>query len=255
LTRTRAKTAKAVLDFFLGHTNGPAHWERALRALTLFMVRGHAPGFYAQHKLDRVFTTAVRRLDGIPRDLPAGLAAIDAMSRLDASWVEWAEGKKPALPAAEEARAFLAAVRERDGLLWAWVMSELAVQLGLDCKLTLEKPRPLREVSADEDLYWVTHLVLLETRYFSRPVGKGAFSEEAKELALAVGPALAVKEFDLLGELAFCLQALGADFEPAMAFEPLVTVKGQVGKETGYSGAHAAASALVALAGALDRSA
>ena len=95
--------------------------------------------------------------------------------------------------------------------------------------------------------------MLLETRYLSRPLGKGVFLDEVIALAEAVAPALAVKLFDLLAEIAFCLQAAGQDFEPAMAFEGEVSVKGQVGKETGYSGVHAAAAALVALAGALDR--
>jgi hypothetical protein len=52
----------------------------------------------------------------------------------------------------------------------------------------------------------------------------------------------------------FCLQAVGGPVgKGAEMVEAFVGERGQVGKETGYSGAHLTAAALLALAGALDR--
>lgn len=251
--RGRAATAKWALEQFLARTGGEADWERALRALTLFMVKGHAPRFFGRHQLADPYAAAVARLGPVPRTLPEWLPAIDGMSRIDAAWVEWADGRAPALPDREQARAYLLMAHKRDGALWAWVMSELLVQMGHDCRFTLPGAASGEPPSEEEELYRLTHDVLLWSRYLSRPVSPGAFPEAVLRLQGAAGAVLVVKQFDLLAELAFCLQALGADFEPAMGFEAEANERGQLGKETGYSGAHELAAGLVALAGALER--
>lgn len=252
--RPLAKTAKAALDFFLGATSGTAHWQRALRALTLFMLQGHAPRFFARHRLERAKGPALARLALVPRALPLELGALDAMSRLDAAWVEWASGRTPALPDAAQARAFVAAAKARDGVLWAWVLGELGEQLGLGARLEGLGERPLEGGSEEEVLYWLSHQVLFATRYLSRPLPPGSFAAEAQALGAAVGPLKVVGDADLLAEVAFCLQAIGEPWEPAVeALAPFVGERGQVGKETGYLGAHRAAAAAVALAGAVER--
>lgn len=252
MKRSRQKIAAAVLKRFLRDTRGKQDWQRALRALTLFMVKGHAPKFFARNKLARPFASAVKALESVPRALPPGLPAIDAMSRLDAAWVEWATGIEPKLPSRDEAGAFIDATLRREGALWAWVMSVLAGQLGLDCRL--EVPRAtVKLMSEEEHLYFLTHQVLFWTNYLSQPLpDKGPWPEGAR-LVQGVGAVLAVKQLDLLAEIAFCLQVLRVDFEPAMAFEAFVDESGQLGEDTGYSGTHEVAAALVALAGALDR--
>jgi D-amino peptidase len=250
--RSREKTATAVLKHFLGATRGTSDWQRALRALTLFMVKGHAPRFFARHKLQKRFAAAVKALGAVPRRLPSGLPAVDAMSRLDAAWVEWATGTPPRLPSLDETRAFLDATLRREGALWAWVMSVLAGQMGIDCRL--EVPRATAKLMSEEEhLYFLTHQVLFWTNYLSQPLPNKGPWPDAQKLVEGARLALAVKQLDLLAEIAFCLQALELDFEPAMAFEAHVDESGQLGEDTGYSGAHEAAAALVALAGALER--
>ena len=255
--RPLGKAAKAALDAFLRGSRGEADWQRALRALGLHMVRGHAPGFFAQHRLQRVLDAAVRALAQVPRALPAGLGGVEGMSRLDAAWVERAHGVAGAAFEAGALAAWIAEVQGREGLLWAWLLGELGEQLGLGTRVALEQRRPLEGSSPVEHVYWLTHEVLLQTRYLAQPPD-AASVEAAQELSRSVGFLHAAGQLDPLGEVCVCQQAAGLEFAPALEIlRDAQRRDGGVGDPdaSDYDDAHLAAVAVLAFAGALERGA
>jgi len=101
---------------------------------------------------------------------------------------------------------YIRSIAETDGV-FAWLLGELASQIGGTQPLSLE-PRPFRHERLP-DLYWLTHLFLLETRYLRRPLPARGFESELEELFLAVPEIRTQRWLDIAAEVAFCLQAAG----------------------------------------------
>src|SRR5262249_58922658 len=74
--------ARRALAAFLRLTDGDEPWQIADRALTLHMLEGHAPAFFAAADVGPALVAAVARLVELPEALPPGLDAPDAMARV-----------------------------------------------------------------------------------------------------------------------------------------------------------------------------
>jgi D-amino peptidase len=125
--------------------------------------------------------------------------------------------------------------------------------------------RPFKPHSRLLDLYWVTHLYLLDTRYFHAPLRGPKAREWTEELLGAVPWVLEERRLDLAGEVAFCLQAAGAagSGEHRRLLEALARAQqpdGRVvdltlgeGQASQDEMNHTTAAALIAFAGAEER--
>ena len=83
-------------------------------------------------------------------------------------------------------------------------LGQQAARCGLEVRV-VETPR---HVSLVHEAYWLTHLVLLESDYFARPIQRDDWADALEKLVpwLLVNP-----HADLAGEVAFCLRFLGRD--------------------------------------------
>lgn len=201
-----ARAARA-LKAFLRHTDGGEAWQRADRALTLHMLEAHAPVFFRRHRLRPVLARAVAALTLFPSDFPMALEADEAMARLDGLYVRSERGEACAIDS-ESFAACLSSLMERGEVLHAWLLAEIAAQLGVEARPALP-PRYFRHGDRLRDLYWLTHLFLLKTRYLRCPLPPHALGAEIEELFLATGWVVEQGLADLAAELAFCLQSAG----------------------------------------------
>jgi D-amino peptidase len=209
----RQPEARRALEALLARTdraNGADDWARALRALTLHMLEGHAPAFFAAHQLGPVLAQAQRDLVSIPIEFPLALEPEQALARLDAVYVLHERGS-PVRPDGDALARYIVAWRDRDPL-HAWLMGELGRQIGLPPPPPPE--RPFRPDHRIRDLYRVTHLFLLATRYLRHPLPATSWESFTEQLLLAA-PVLVEQGFlDLAAEVAICLQLAGEDHAP-----------------------------------------
>jgi D-amino peptidase len=241
--------AQRALAAFLARTEAATDEARALRALTLHMLEGHAPDFFRAAGLGPVTADACRRLADVSVDLPAGLPPRQAMDRLDAAYVCAERGvphrRLDGLP------AYVRTIHV-GAPLFAWLLWEIGRQIGL-CPRVQFPTRPLRPARI-ADLYWLTHLFLLETRYLRRRFEPAGWGSEIEELLLATPETLANGWIDLVGELAICLQLAGEDdsAEHGRLLAALLAAQHADGAildgHAPKSDAHATAAGLLALA-------
>src|SRR5262249_18440737 len=126
--------------------------------------------------------------------------------RLDALYVQHERGAGPSRLDDAALSAYIRSIGESDQV-FAWLLGELAAQIGGTQPLSLE-PRPLRPARL-ADLYWLTHLMPLETRSLRRPLPARGFESEIEELFLSVPDITQNRWLDIAAEVAFCLQAAG----------------------------------------------
>ena len=69
--------------------------------------------------------------------------------------------------------------------LMAWLIWEMGTQLGL-CPRSNVPPRPLRAHSRLQDLYWLTHLFFLASRFGALPLDARDWAAETEELRAAL---------------------------------------------------------------------
>ncbi len=258
----RSGLARRALAAFLDLTLGPLESNRALRALTLHMLEAHAPRFFRAARAGAPLRAAVAALAYVPTAFPAGLDPDVGMARLDALYVRRERG----LPAGRVNRAELARyvvwVGATYGPLPGWLLAELACAFGGKAP-ALRGTRPLRPSHRVEDLYWTTHLFLLETRYLRRPLAEGRLERETEELLLATPWVVEQGLVDLAAEVAFCLQVAGeaSSAEHGAALALVVRSQGHGGaiveprksewtaEVSARQEAHCTAAGLLALAG------
>ncbi len=206
--RPRTGEAERALAWFLEATAGGEPWQRVQRALTLHMLAAHAPAFSARARLAPLVDEATAALAAVPRALTLDLHPMDALGRLQASWVEHERGVPGAIDAAGLAN-YLHPLAQRQTQL-AWLMTEIAAQVGVPRVLTFPV-RPFKGRSRLQDLYWLVHEVLLDTRFLARPLPPRGWETRTEELALGLGDVLAEKRIELAAELALALQAAGEE--------------------------------------------
>lgn len=211
----QAEAARALAAFLELTDRRDDDYAKALRGLTLHMLAGHAPAFFARADLDQVLADAVDRLTGFAPDFPLTLAPEDGMARLDAHYVLGERGRTVRLDAAS-LDAYVGSLFPRQ-LIFAWLLGELAEQLGVPARRVRPGVRPYRTLERRYDLYWLTHLVLLETHYLQRPPPRAGWEQVTEEILLAVDFTLERDLLDIAGELAICMVVLGEARAPERA--------------------------------------
>jgi D-amino peptidase len=198
--------SELALEFFLGATAGGRAWERADRALILHMLEGHAPRLFAELRLGPALDDAMRALVSLPGGFPLELHPVEAMARADALYLAAERGAPRTFDADGLSRYLRRTVAAEP--VFAWLIDEMAAQQGRARTLALPE-RALRAVSRTHDLYWLTHLYLLATRYLRRPLPQRGWETRTEELCLATPFITSGPLTDLGAEVALCLQLAG----------------------------------------------
>jgi D-amino peptidase len=258
---SREDAAERALRAFLSLTQDTGADSRALRALTLHMLEGHAPAFFARAGLRPVLQAAVDALAQVPLELPLGLPPGEGMARMDAWYVRQERGLSHPVPTEYTLRQYLQHLDGEGYGLYAWLLGELGAQCGVDMRL-LYPERALRPYSYVMDLYWLTHLYLLDTRYLRTPLRSPQAAAWTEELLAATPWLVSERQVDLAAEFAFCLQCAGEQgsgaHEDLLALlaahqQPDGRVLEDVGGQAEENAAHSTAGTLLAFAGAEER--
>jgi D-amino peptidase len=174
------------------------------------------------------------------------------MARVDAWYVRRERGLPHAPLEPYLLRAYLEHLEGEGHGLHAWLLGEMAATCGLDVRLSIPA-RAMREASRVADLYWLTHLYLLDTRYLRAAPRHPDATAWTEELLVATPWVVAEGNVDLAAELAFCLQCVGE--AGGGAHELLLSLlDGQQQSDGSMEDVHATAGALIAFAGAEERS-
>ncbi len=254
--------AERALRAFLALTAREDEESRALRALTLHMLEGLAPGLFARWGLGPVLEEAVAALSLLPVAFPPGLSPDVGMARVDACYVRRERGLAHPLPDPFAFKGYLEHLDAEGYGTHAWLLGELLAACGLDARLPFPE-RALRPHSRILDMYWLTHLYLLDTRYLRRPLTHPEAAGWTEELLLAVPWLIAHSHLDLGAEVAFCLQLAGEEGSGGhhALLEALArhqredgrVLDGTMAEGTEDAGAHCTAAFLLAFAGAEER--
>lgn len=252
-----AALAAKSLGAFLALTAEPTDEARALRALTLHMLEGLAPRFFAEHDLTPTLDDAL----AAAADVPMGLGHLhdpDALqARIDAWYLRTLRGLPQEAPAPKTVLQALHRLNESGNAIFAWLLGELAAKAGVDARLEFPE-RPFRGESRVHDLYWVAHLVLLDTDYFAKPLRHPEASSWLAALLAGAPWILAHRQWDLAGELVFCLafagesHAASIDALLALLRDGLKPDGAMSDGDDGAPSAHATAAGLLAFAAALE---
>ncbi|MBX5482215.1 MAG: M55 family metallopeptidase [Myxococcaceae bacterium] len=201
--------ARAALRIVLERTAGEASWQRSDRALTLHMLRHLAPGFFARQHLQPALRSAMRALSEVPRSFEPGLDPAEAMARVDAAYLErlYLGGARRPLDV-DALRGYLLVGSFQHGRTWAWLLGELGTRAGFDAR-AVSQPRFGATPDRTEELYLLTHLFMLETDYFARPLPPRSLWAETERLLLASSWILEHRAVDLAAEAVTCLRAAG----------------------------------------------
>ncbi|HYO57042.1 DUF6895 family protein [Archangium sp.] len=247
----RTEAVDRALRAFLSLTEGEDDEARALRALTLHMLEGHAPGAFARRGLGPTLEAAVAVLAEVPLALPEGLSPDVGMARVDAWYVRRERGLPHAPLEPHVLRSYLEHLEGGGHRLHAWLLGEMAATCGLDVRLPIPA-RAMRDVSRVADLYWLTHLYLLDTRYLRAAPKHPDVAAWTEEVLVAMPWVVEQGHVDLAAELVFCLQCVGEAGGGAHA--ALLSLLARQQQPDGrMDDAHATAGALLAFAGAEER--
>lgn len=249
--------AEKSLDAFLALTAAPTDEHRALRPLTLHMLEGLAPGFFAAQQLKQTLDDALAAAADVPGRLDDVGDPEVLQARIDAWYLRSLRGLPHAGPAPRTVLPMLERLRESADPLFAWVLGELAAKAGVDARLEFGD-RPYRGASRVHDLYWLTHLLLLDTDYFAKPLSHPEAPAWVASLVAGAPWVLANRQRDLAGELVFCLAFAGEthaavlDALLGLLRDGLTPGGAMRDGEDGEPSAHATAAGLLAFASLLE---
>lgn len=247
------------LQAFLDLTASGTEQHRALRALTLHILEGYTPRFFERWKLGPLLEEAVRELERIPIAFPLELSEDDGLARVDAVYILRERNLPAVLPEPAAFMRYLQHLDQEGSSIYAWLMGELMKACGLAVPFVFPE-RPFKSLSRMLDIYWVTHLYLLDTHYLRAPLRSPDAPQWTEDLLASASWIIEEQRFDLAAEVALCLQVAGESGSDAhrMLVDALVRVQQPdgsvldttIGEAPGDQGAHTTAVALLAFAGA-----
>jgi D-amino peptidase len=251
--------ASRALQALLELTASDSEQHRALRALTLHMLEGYTPRLFEQWKLGPSLAEAVRGLERVPIAFPLELSEDDALARVDAVYILRERNLPAVLPEPAAFMRYLQHLDEQGAGIYAWLMGELMKACGLTVPFVFPE-RPFRTASRMLDIYWVTHLYLLDTHYLRAPLRSEDAPQWTEDLLASASWLVEERRFDLAAEVAVCLHAAGKAGSDAhrMLLDALVhaqqpdgrVLDTTIGEVPGDQVAHTTAVALLAFASA-----
>lgn len=204
------------LDTFLAATDTDRPGDLALRALTLHMFEHLAPKAFAARALEGPQRLALERCATLDCGFSGALEADRLEAGIDAWYCRHLKGLPHPAPDRDALRTALQWLADDDQLLYAWLLGEQAARCGLDVRVEVGR-RPFLHVSRLHDAYFLTHLVMLDTDYFAKPLTHPEAKDWGDAL-LELVPWLTRKpNDDLAGEVALCLRVMGRDTPAARA--------------------------------------
>lgn len=197
--------AKRALEAFIRLTSGNSENELALRALVLHMLQGYNTQAFKRWNLGPLMQQAIHRLNEVSCTFPKELPPDDGLARVDAIYILHERNRPHSLPQQNDFLNYLTQLDQNGFGLYAWVMNELMKSCGLAVPMIFAE-RPFKSISQVHDIYWVTHLCLLDTRYLHAPLRNPNVSEWIKDLHAAATWVIEKQHFDLAAEIGICLQ-------------------------------------------------
>jgi hypothetical protein len=196
------------LERFLNETDTLEPEHVALRTLTLHMLKHVAPKGFHEKNLAAHLHTALERCARVSYGFDETLDGDRLQAGIDAWYCRHLAGLPHSPPDRETLKTSLQWLEDEGDLLYAWLLGELAHRCGMDVRTPVEG-RPFLRVSRLHDAYFLTHLVMLDTDYFAKPVSHpdaGTWGDALLELVpwLTRNP-----NDDLAGEVALCLRVMG----------------------------------------------
>ncbi|MEW6735543.1 MAG: hypothetical protein AB1489_29900 [Acidobacteriota bacterium] len=246
------------LAAFLDNTKDNSEPMRALRALTLHMLAGHAPEVFRVAALSPILDLAVQALADIPLVFPKELNVDIGMARIDAWYVLHQRGLPGKTPDICELSDYLKFLDDTQLGIYAWLLGKMAQTLGVNVELD-EQEQTWRELSRQHDLYYLTHILLLKSCYLQEPLPRFGWQTAINRLLASVDWLIEEKMVDLGAEVAICLQLAGQQESLshqalldliAICQQPDGTIVDPTMADSQWDIAHTTAAALLALAGA-----
>ena len=241
------------LEAFLAATADESAESVTLRALTLHMLEQVAPRMFEARELKATQDRALAECRYVECDFSN---PIRLQCGVDAWYCRFLKGLEHSAPSPAQLRSTLTPTlltrslkppsglrrrsslagsrgeREPDLVLYAWLIGEQAARCGVDVRVPL-KPRHFKDTHPLHDAYWLTHLVMLDSDYFAKPLSHPHAQEWADELS-----ALVPANDDLAGEVALGLHFMGRD---------ATSLRDRLRRAPPTEDAHAQATALLAL--------
>lgn len=249
-----------VVKKFLALTDSSELWAEALRAITLHMLSAYSRKTFQQFNLSIVLTDTLEKIKETKIDLSPNLSPLEGMSLIDVWYVLREQGIISPAPNKEAFKKYLESLLAKQGeIKYAWLLGEMAYLLGLDVRVDYLKRdyKFFKDTLSDIDyIYWLTHKVLLGTKYLQSPIPSFGFASVTTELLDVVKWVVKEGSLDLAAEVAICLDLCKKT--DTLEYKSLIRMVVDNIREDGslvdplledspYSIAHTTAAAMVAL--------
>ncbi|MFO0598611.1 MAG: hypothetical protein U0228_25110 [Myxococcaceae bacterium] len=196
--------AAARLTRFLADTGSDSKADVTTRALVFHMLEAVAPRLYATHGLAALHQQALEQCARIAPQFDDVTDPDEAQAIVDAWYLRHVRGLKHPRPQAAALRALLEHLEAAGNTVYAWLLGELAAKCGVDVRLTFSRA-DFKSPRVFEG-YYLTHLVMLDTDYFTRPARHADAGDWADAIAQLVPWLTRAPNPDLAGEVALCLR-------------------------------------------------
>ncbi|MFT3706980.1 MAG: hypothetical protein QM817_04855 [Archangium sp.] len=190
---------------FLAATDDPSAMHITLRALVFHILEAVAPKFYSARGVAPLHQRSLEQCKDVPYlfDVKEDEDADLIQTGIDAWYLRRARGLPHTPPDRQKLRATLEALRARGDVIYTWLLGELAAHAGVDVRLKFD--RSDFKVSRLVEGYYLTHLVMIDSVYFTRPLRHRDAAVWADVIAQMVPWLTRLPNPDLAGEVALCL--------------------------------------------------
>jgi D-amino peptidase len=180
------------------------------------MLEHLAPRLFRAQRLEPLLTASLEACAHVSYGFELPLDGDRLQAGIDAWFCRRVRGLPHAPPDSDHLATALAWMRD-DNAIYTWLLGELAARCGLDVRVPFTAQRPFLHTSRLHDAYFLTHLVMLETDYFARPLTHPKAPEWADVLEALVPWLEKEPNVDLAGEVALCLRFLKRNATAALA--------------------------------------
>lgn len=193
------------LQIFLDATNDDTAIHVTLRGLVFHMLEAVAPKLYAARSIQPIHEATLQACANVSYAFDESDADV-LQAGIDAWYLRHVRGLPHHKPDEARLRAMLQRLKDSGDAIYSWLLGELAARAGLDVRLTFTNGQfsepPLHGA------YFLTHLVMLDTDYFTRPASHAEVRDWSDALARLIPWLTREPNPDLAGEVALCLHFL-----------------------------------------------